>query len=260
VNIAIDTRLAKLLLVDFIREEVKTHPFDNAIIGVSGGIDSAVVAYLAKDALGSDQVIGIFMPYKTMSEKNRKDAQSVIRDLGISSITVDISPMVDAFKEIVEDDDRRRLGSKMIRERMSILYYYADVHKAVVLGTSNKSEDLLGYFTAHGDVAWDINPISGLYKTHIKQLGKELGVPQSIIEKKSTADFWIGQTDEQEFGFSYDDADIILSYIEKGYSHKEMVNTGLDRDLIIRVQKRIQETAHKRASPAVPELPDKVFL
>jgi NAD+ synthase len=257
--VKIDTKTTKKILVDFVRKEVENSPFDNAVIGISGGIDSAVVAYLAKEALGTKHVLGLFMPYRTMAEKNRQDSMAVIEALGIQSKTVDISPMVDAFKDMVDDTDQRRLGSKMVRERMSILYYYADVYGAVVLGTSNKSEDLLGYFTNHGDVAWDINPISELYKTHIKQLARELGVPASVIEKRSTADFWAGQTDEQELGFSYHEADIILWYTEQGYSRREMIEKGIDGTLISKVLKRVQQTAHKRNPPAVPQLPDGVF-
>lgn len=256
----IDAKAVKEFLVNFIRKKVEKSPFDAAVIGISGGIDSAVVAYLAVKALTPQKVIGILMPYKTMSKRNLQDAENVVNLLGISSVVIDISPMVDAFKNIVDDTDQRRLGSKMVRERMSILYYYQDVYNAVVLGTSNKSEDLLGYFTNHGDVAWDINPISGLYKTHINQLAQELGVPESIIHKKSTADFWIGQTDEAELGVSYADADIILYYTEKGYSPEQMMDMGIGKDLITKVKKRVEKTAHKRALPVVPELPEKVFL
>ncbi|MCK4310303.1 MAG: NAD+ synthase [Methanomicrobia archaeon] len=256
----INVKLLKKILVDFIHEEVENSPFDKAVIGISGGIDSTVVAYLAREALGKEKLIGISMPYKTMSEQNRKDAKRVIENLRIPSITFDISSMIDTFKKKVKDQDQRRLGSKMVRERMSILYYYADLYNAVVLGTSNKSEDLLGYFTNHGDAAWDINPISGLYKTQIRQLGKELGVPKDIIEKHPTADFWIGQTDEQELGFNYKDADTILYYTEKGYSHKDLVGMGLNEDLVLKVLERVQKTSYKRKSPSVPNLSEKVFL
>ncbi|MGC1120341.1 MAG: NAD+ synthase [Candidatus Methanofastidiosia archaeon] len=255
-----NTELLKEHLINFIRKEVDKSPFDKAVIGISGGIDSAVVAYLATEALGRGNVIGILMPYKTMSEQNKEDASAVIEDLGIPSIEVDISPMMDSFKAVVNDTDKRRLGSKMVRERMSILYYYADKYKAVVLGTSNKSEDLLGYFTNHGDSAWDINPISGLYKTQIIRLGQKLGVPERIVEKKSTADFWVGQTDEEEFGFSYSEADTILYYTERGHSTEDLVDMGIDEQVIKKVLKRVDDTAYKRVPPSIPELPHEVFI
>lgn len=255
----INTTLLKEYLINFVQNEVEKSPFDKAVIGISGGIDSAVVAYLATEALGRENVIGIFLPYRTMSQQNKEDAQAVIEDLGISFLEVDISPMVDSFKAVVNDTDKRRLGSKMVRERMSILYYYADKYKALVLGTSNKSEDLLGYFTNHGDSAWDIDPISGLYKTQIVILGRELGVPERIVEKKSTADFWAGQTDEEEFGFSYSEADIILCHIERGHSTEDLVDMGIDEQVIKKVLKRVESTAYKRVPPSVPELPSEVF-
>jgi NAD+ synthase len=255
----VNTNLLKEHLIDFIRKEVRKSPFGKAVIGISGGIDSAVVAYLATEALGRENVIGIFMPYKTMSEQSREDASAVIEDLGIPSVEVDISPMVDSFKALVDDTDKRRLGSKMVRERMSILYYYADKYKAVVLGTSNKSEDLLGYFTNHGDAAWDICPISGLYKTQVIKLGQELGVPSRVVKKKSTADFWAGQTDEEEFGFTYSEADTVLYYTEKGHSKEDLMDMGIDEQVIKKVLKKVDDTAYKRVPPSVPELPPEVL-
>ncbi|MBU7013218.1 MAG: NAD+ synthase [Theionarchaea archaeon] len=255
----INAELLKEHLIDFISGEVAKSPFDKVVIGISGGIDSAVVAYLAAEALGKRNVIGILMPYRTMSEENKEDASAVIDDLGIPYVEVDISPMVDAFKVLVDDTDKRRLGSKMVRERMSILYYYADRYKAAVLGTSNKSEDLLGYFTNHGDSAWDINPISGLFKTQVIMLGLELGVPERIVEKKSTADFWVGQTDEEEFGFTYFEADTILHQIEKGYSAEDLVDIGLDEQVVRKVLERVDKTAHKRVPPSIPQLPREVL-
>ncbi|MBM3703100.1 MAG: NAD+ synthase, partial [Actinobacteria bacterium] len=243
----INTNFIKQELVEFIRSEVEKSPYDKGIIGLSGGIDSAVVAYLACEALGKENLIALILPYKTSTEDVIEDAKYVASNLGIKYIEIDISPMIDSFLKRHPHGDPRRVGSKMVRERSALLYYYADLYKAVVMGTSNKSETLLGYFTKFGDPASDILPLKNLYKTHVIELAKAIGIPESIIEKPPSGGMWPGQTDENEFGFTYEEADPILYYIyDLRYFKKDLIKIGFNGELINKVVKRVHNSEFKR--------------
>lgn len=251
----INPSLVNQELVEFIRSEVEKSPYDKGIIGLSGGIDSAVVAYLACEALGKENLTALIMPYKTSTKDVIEDAKFVASNLGIKYIEIDISPMIDSFLKHHPHGNPRRVGSKMVRERSALLYYYADLYKTVVLGTSNKSEMLLGYFTKFGDPASDILPLKNLYKTHVIELAEAIGVPKSIIEKPPSGGMWLGQTDEKEYGFMYEEADPILYYIsDLRCSEEDMVKIGFNRELIKKVMERVHNSEFKRKHPIVPKL------
>ncbi|MFQ6091139.1 MAG: NAD+ synthase [bacterium] len=251
----IDVKKVRKALLSFISREFERSPFEKAILGISGGIDSAVVAYLVSEALDNQTVIGLLMPYRTQPKDVVEDALEVINNLSIQSIIVDISPMIDSFLSAHFDEDRRRIGSKMARERMSLLYYYADLFNAMVFGTGNRSEALLGYFSKHGDVGCDIMPLNDLYKTDVVRLALELGVPRKIIDKKPSAGFWPEQTDEAELGFSYQDGDEILyQLIDKKRRENDLHSMGFEKDLVTKVTAKGKTTEYKRKPPIVPNL------
>ena len=182
----LNLQLTEKILVDFVREEVHKTGFKKVLLGLSGGIDSGIVAYIAAKALGPENVMGIMMPYKQSSKESVEHAKLVIEDLGIESMFVEITPMVDAYFNLFPDMDSMRKGNKMARERMTILYDFSAKNNALVLGTSNKTELLLGYSTQWGDSASAINPIGDLYKTQVWALSEHMGVPKELINKKPT--------------------------------------------------------------------------
>jgi NAD+ synthase len=214
--------------VAFVRDEVHKFGLSRAVLGLSGGVDSALVAFLAAEALGPENVWGFLLPYRTSSPQSAADAELVAREVGMHSVRVDITAQVDAyFREQVDASPVRR-GNKMARERMSVLYDRSAQLDALVLGTSNKTELFLGYGTIHGDLASAINPIGDLYKTQVWALAAAVGVPQPIIDKQPSADLWAGQTDEGELGFSYAEVDELLHFmIERRYRHDELLELGL---------------------------------
>jgi len=257
---SINTDRAKEVLVEFIRNEVNESPYDKCILGLSGGIDSTVLAYLTCEAVGSEKLIALLMPYKTSTSDVIEDARLVAQKLGIKKFEFDISPQIDAFKAHHPHDDPRRLGSKMVRERSALLYYYADMYEAVVLGTANKSEVLLGYFTKWGDPAADLLPLTELYKTHVLQLARALEVPAQVIDKPPGAGMWPGQKDEDEMGVRYADADPILYYLfDCGYSQKRIMEMGYDPILVDNVVARVQANEFKRQPQIKPTLSKEVF-
>ncbi|MBN1405649.1 MAG: NAD+ synthase, partial [Candidatus Omnitrophica bacterium] len=232
-ELKINLKAVKTKLTDFIKKETSNRGFKRVVLGVSGGVDSACVAYLAKAALGADNVLGIIMPYKTTTESDIADAKTVVKTLGIKSDYIDITDMVEAYFKKVNLSDKVRRGNKMARERMSILYDSSAEFNALVAGTSNKTEILLGYGTLYGDVACAINSIGSLYKTQVRQLSEFLGVPPNIISKPPTAGLWHGQTDEEELGFKYKDVDALLYYlVDKKFTTAQLVKKGFSKNFI----------------------------
>ncbi|HEX9017728.1 MAG TPA: NAD+ synthase, partial [Anaerolineaceae bacterium] len=198
VNLTIHTELARKILTGFIRTEITRIGFSRAVINLSGGIDSALSCYLAAEALGAQNVLAIRLPYRTSSADSLEDAQKVIDATGVQSVTLEITDMVDPLFAKLPDMDNMRKGNIMARERMIILYDQSVAFKGLAVGTGNKTEILLGYTTLFGDAANALNPIGDLYKTQVRQLSRDIGVPESIISKAPSADLWIGQTDEGE--------------------------------------------------------------
>jgi NAD+ synthase (glutamine-hydrolysing) len=250
----IDAKLTEEWLVHFIKHEMASRGFEQALIGISGGVDSAVTAYLAARALGPKNVIGVRMPYRTSSRDSLEHAQTVIDALHIESCTVDISDAVDGYLRNDPKAEPGRRGNVMARMRMIVLFDLSAKHRAIPLGTGNKTERLFGYFTWHADDAPPINPIGDLFKTQVWELARHLGVPDSIVSKPPTADLVVGQTDEGDFGISYIKADGILNWMLAGYKPEELVARGFDEADVHLVRKRLASTHWKRRLPTVAML------
>ena len=250
----IDAKLTEQWLVQFIKSEMAQRGFSKAIIGVSGGVDSAVTAYLAARALGPKNVIGVRMPYKTSSKESSAHGQLVIDALGIESDTVDISAAVDGYLAGDPKAEPSRRGNVMARMRMIVLFDLSAKHRAIPLGTGNKTERLFGYFTWHADDAPPINPLGDLFKTQVWRLARHLGVPEPIVSKPPTADLVVGQTDEGDFGISYSKADELLNWMLSGYKPEELVERGFEEADVELVRKRLASTHWKRRLPTVAML------
>ena len=254
-DISIDTDLAHKILTGFIQTEITRAGFSKAVLGLSGGIDSALACYLAAEALGPKNVLAVRMPYKSSSQSSLDHAQLVIDDLGVESLTVPITEMVDPLIERFPDMENRRKGNIMARERMIILFDQSEAFHGLVVGTGNKTEILLGYSTWYGDSACAINPIGDLYKAQVRELSRSLGVPQPIIDKAPSADLWVGQTDENELGFSYDQADQILYLlIDQRYTPAEVVEAGYKEEFVKAILQRVRRNQFKRVLPPIAKL------
>ncbi|UCE04226.1 MAG: NAD+ synthase [Candidatus Latescibacterota bacterium] len=252
---AIDTQLLRRVLVAFIRDEVQKVGLQRAVLGVSGGVDSALVAWLAAEALEPHNVRGVLMPYRTSDPQSSSDAEVVIQKTGIESVRVDITAQIDAYFGSFPEAPAVRRGNKMARERMSILYDQSAEFSALVLGTSNKTELFLGYGTIHGDLASAINPIGDLYKTQVWALAEAVGVPRRIVEKNPTADLWAGQTDEAELGFSYAQVDELLHFmIERRYRHDELLDLGFEAGFVTRIEELVTHSQYKRRMPLIAKV------
>ena len=249
--LAIDPVLTEQWLVQFIRDEMERRSFHCAVVGVSGGVDSAVTAYLAAKALGPKNVLGVRMPYRTSSRESLEHAQLVIDALGIESRTIDISAAVDGYLGNEPDAEHGRRGNVMARMRMITLFDLAAKHRGIPLGTGNKTERLFGYFTWHADDSPPINPLGDLFKTQVLALARHLGVSEVIVDKPPTADLIVGQTDEGDFGISYAKADELLNWLVAGYSADALVARGFDADEVAIVKRRVESTHWKRRLPTV---------
>ena len=242
-------------LVEFLRENFKKAGFSKAVLGLSGGIDSALVAYLLRDALGKENVLAIMMPYKSSNPDSLNHAKLVIEDLKINSKTIEITDMIDAYFKNEKEATSLRMGNKMARERMSILFDYSSKGNALVVGTSNKTEIYLGYSTQFGDSACALNPIGDLYKTNIWDLSRYLKIPNELIEKKPSADLWEGQTDEQEMGLTYKEADQVLyRMLEENKTVEEVLAEGFNKDLVDNIVRRMNRSEYKRRMPLIAKI------
>ena len=242
-------------LVEFLRENFKKAGFSKAILGLSGGIDSALVAYLLRDALGKENVLAIMMPYKSSNPDSLNHAKLVVEDLKINAKSIEITDMIDAYFKNEKEASSLRIGNKMARERMSILFDYSSKENALVVGTSNKTEIYLGYSTQFGDSACALNPIGDLYKTNIWDLSRYLKIPNELIEKKPSADLWEGQTDEQEMGLTYKEADQVLyRMLEENKTVEEVLAEGFNKDLVDNIVRRMNRSEHKRRMPLIAKI------
>lgn len=250
----IDEALVRRMLISFLREETAKSGHRRVVVAVSGGVDSAAVAALACEAMGPRNVTALFMPYRTSSPESTEHARLAAKTFGFALEEIDISPQVDAYFARVGDVDRVRRGNKMARERKSI-EYDRSWPDGLVLGTSNKTELLLGYGTRYGDMACDLNPVGDLYKTQLRELSVLLGVPDVIVRKPPTADLWVGQTDEQELGFTYAQADLILYHmIDRRLRPDALVAAGFDATLVRGIRERVRRSHFKRVMPLIAKV------
>jgi NAD+ synthase len=260
VDLSINTELARSILVNFIRSEITRAGFSRAVLGVSGGLDSALSCYLAAEALGPENVLAVRMPYTTSSSESLEHAQMVIDHLGAKSLTLPIGEMADALIEQFPDMNSVRRGNIMARCRMIVLYDQSEAFRGLVVGTGNKTEILLGYTTLFGDSANALNPIGDLYKTQVRQLSRDIGVPAVIIDKPPTADLWKGQTDEGELGFTYAEVDQLLYLlVDQRYSPEDCVSAGFSEDFVKKVVERVRRNHFKRILPPIAKLSNRTI-
>jgi NAD+ synthase len=247
---------AREAIEDFIRQKVEESGGNGVVLGLSGGLDSATVSKLCCDAIGPDKVLNIFMPSATSSAKDLHDAEELCRLTGAELRVIDICPVVNAFGSILPGMDQKGMaGNVMARCRMVVLFHHARLTGRVVMGTSNKSELLIGYFTKFGDGGSDFCPLGDLYKTEVRQLARQIGVPRSIIDKPPSAGLWAGQTDEADMGATYDELDQVLFGIERNLDDSVIAaETSIPVDTVARIRYMHRCSVHKRKMPLIPKL------
>ena len=254
-RLTINPELATRMLTGFIRDSITKAGMARAVIGLSGGIDSAVSAYLSARALGAENVLALRMPYRTSSAESLSDAEAVIEDLGLAHLTVSISEMADPLIERFPGMSALRKGNIMARLRMIALYDQSMAWGGLVMGTSNKTEFLLGYSTIYGDSGVALHPIADLYKYQVRQMARYLGLPKAILDKPPSADLWVGQTDEDELGFTYDQADqVLFLLVDERYTVDEVVDEGFERAFVVRIWERVKANHYKRTMPNIAKL------
>lgn len=260
IDLSINCDLARKILTGFIHSEITRMGFQRALVGLSGGIDSALSCFLAAEALGAQNVLAIRMPYKTSSPDSLEDAQRVIDACGVQSMTIPITEMADPLIERFPEMDSVRRGNIMARLRMIVLYDQSAAFGGLVVGTGNKTEILLGYTTIYGDAACAINPLGDLYKTQVRQLSSFLGLPETILKKPPTADLWDGQTDEGELGYTYAEADRLLYLlVDQRYTPAECVEAGFAESFVQAVVERVRRNQFKRVLPPVAKLSNRTI-
>jgi len=259
-DLSIHPGLAREILTGFLHTEITRAGFRKAVIGLSGGIDSALACYLAAEALGPQNVLAVRMPYRTSSPESLEHAQLVIDALGVQSLTVPITAMVEPLFARFPGMDNLRKGNIMARTRMIVLYDQSSAFRGLVVGTGNKTEILLGYSTLYGDSACALNPIGDLYKTQVRQLADALGVPRPILQKAPSADLWVGQTDEDELGFTYEQADQLLYLlVDQRYSPQDCIRAGFEPDFVSAVVERVRRNHFKRILPPIAKVSNRTI-
>jgi NAD+ synthase len=254
-TLEINTELATRILIEFIQTEIQRAGFEKAVIGVSGGVDSALSCVLTARALGPENVLALFLPYATTSAESQQHAQAIIESTGVKSETLPITPMVEPLLTTIPEDEQVRRGNIMARMRMIVLYDRSVSFNGLVIGTGNKTEILLGYTTLYGDSACAINPLGDLYKTQVRQLARALTIPAEIIEKPPSADLWSGQTDEGELGFTYEEVDrLLVLLVDNRYDVEACVGAGFKRKFVETILERIRRNQFKRLMPPIAKL------
>jgi NAD+ synthase len=255
---AIEPAQAVEVITGFIRAQLAQTGFGRIVLGLSGGVDSATVAFLCARAVSPDNILAVRMPYRTSSAASETDALRVVAAIGCRTELVEITPMVDPMLSLIETDGEAanvRRGNVMARQRMIVLYDRSAAFDGLVAGTSNKTEALLGYGTLHGDMAAAFGPIGDLYKTQLRAVATELGVPSEILDKPPSADLWPGQTDEGELGRSYDALDrTLFAVVDRRWTVDRCVRAGLDRALVEWVVRRVAQMEYKRQTPPVAKV------
>ena len=255
VDLTIDTEATRRTLIKFIQEVVNQAGYQRGVVNLSGGIDSALACTLASEALGAQNVLAVRLPYRSSSPDSLEHAQLVIEALGVQSITLPITEMVEPLFERFPDMSQVRRGNAMARTRMIMLYDQSEAFHGLPIGTGNKTEILLGYTTIYGDAACALNPLGDLYKTQVRQLAQAVGVPEPILLKPPSADLWQGQTDEEELGFTYAQVDPLLYLlVDQQHTPAECIQAGFAESLVKRVVERMRRTQFKRELPPVARL------
>ena len=259
-DLSLNPAIVRKVLVDFVRDETRNAGFQKGVVGLSGGVDSSLAAFIAAEALGPANLLGVMMPFRSSHPQSQRDAELVAGGLGIPTEVVDITPMVDPFLRHSKTGDRIRAGNVMARQRMIVLYDRSSRDRSLVIGTSNKTEILLGYGTLFGDTACAINPLGDLYKTQVWQLAEFFGVPKPIIDKAPSADLWEGQTDEGEFGFSYKRVDHLLHYlVDERRSEKELKAMGFEEPFIRKIVELVKKNQFKRRMPLIAKISNRTM-
>ena len=254
-DLTINSAVARMILTGFIKSEVSRVGYSRAVVNLSGGLDSALSCALAAEALGAENVLALRLPYRTSSPDSLEHAQLVIDKFHVRSETIDITNMVDPLIERDSEMSNTRKGNIMARARMIVLYDQSEAFRGLPIGTSNKTEILLGYSTMWGDMASALNPIGDLYKTQVRQLSRDLGVPSVIIDKAPSADLWAGQTDEGELGFTYERVDKLLYLlVDQRFSAQECIEEGFDEKFVLSVMARVQRFQFKRMMPPIAKV------
>ena len=260
IDLTINTDVARQILTGFIKSELNRVGFTRAIINLSGGLDSALSCALAAEALGPENVLALRLPYRTSSPDSLEHAQLVIDKFKVRSETIEITNMVDPLIEHEPDMSNTRKGNIMARSRMIVLYDQSEAFKGLPIGTSNKTEILLGYSTMWGDMASAINPIGDLYKTQVRQLSRALEIPVVIVDKPPSADLWVGQTDEGELGFTYEQVDQLLFLIvDQRYSAQDCIEDGFDEKFVHSVLTRVRRNQFKRMMPPIAKVSNRTI-
>jgi NAD+ synthase len=256
----IDTDLTIRIISGFIKDQIEKVGMTRAVLALSGGIDSALSAYLTARAIGPENLLVVRMPYRTSAKNSLDDAEAVIEDLGLPSLTVEITPMVDPLIAQFPDMSSVRKGNIMARQRMIIQYDQSVAWGGLVIGTSNKTEFLLGYSTIYGDSGVALQPLADLYKYQIRQLSKAIGVPQAILDKPPSADLWEGQTDENELGFTYNEVDqVLFLLVDERYTVDEVADEGFDREFVEKVWRRVKANHYKRTMPNIAKVSNRTI-
>jgi NAD+ synthase len=260
IDLTINTDLATQILTGFIHSEVTRAGFSRAVVGLSGGLDSALSCFLAAKAVGPQNVLALRMPYQSSSSDSLEHAQRVVEALGVETLTVPITEMVNPLFERFPEASPLRRGNVMARARMIVLYDQSEAFGGLVVGTGNKTEILLGYTTLYGDSACALNPLGDLYKTQVRQLSRALGVPEEILAKPPSADLWQGQTDEGELGFTYAEVDELLYLlVDQRYSPADCVEAGFEQQFVRRVVERVRRNHFKRILPPIAKLSNRTI-
>jgi len=257
-ELLIDGAVARRLIVEFIASHMRQTGFERAVLALSGGLDSALVAYLTAEAIGADKLLCVMLPYKTSSPASRGDAEEIVRRLGCASKLIDITAMVDGYLDTgvgAAEVSRLRRGNLAARMRMAVAYDQSVAWNGLVMGTSNKTETLLGYTTIFGDNAAALLPIGDLYKSQVRQLAAEVGVPHQVLAKPPTADLWAGQTDEEEVGLTYAEIDRLLFWMVDGRLNREqLLAKGFDRAKLDLVEGLVARSEYKRQMPPIAKI------
>jgi NAD+ synthase len=254
-RLTLNSDVTRRVLVAFLKREIQRFGFRRAVLGLSGGVDSSLSCFLAAEALGPENVLAVLMPYRTSATESTEHALQVASIIGVSQETVDITPMVEPYLERNPQMGDMRRGNVMARMRMVVLYDHSAFWDGLVVGTSNKTELLLGYGTLFGDMASAVNPLGDLYKTQVRQMARAVGVPEAIVQKAPSADLWAGQTDEGELGFSYADVDKLLYLlVDERFTTDEAITAGFDSKFVLTVAQKLRASQFKRALPIIAKV------